>query len=346
MKKIIILFLAVISGINLDAQDLHFAQSSQTPLFINPGAAGVYDGWERVIINHRNQWLGANTQFMTTAIAADINIGKTRHNKKPYLGLGLVMFNDQGGDSNFGNQNGSITLSGVLPMGGSGHSVSLGIQGGMGQRKADLSNVSFMSQWDGSGFDLSLAGEANPLVSFKYIDASAGLFYVFDGGRNTFQRNNKFKFKFGVAGFHLNAPELKYSSGEAERLHRKYVAHIGIVKEIQGSPFAFDVNGVQFVQGGHYETLIGAMLRYRFENGTKITGNTQESFFGFGVYYRHLDAVIPSILVHWRGFQLGMSYDVTISKLRRAYSGGSLEFSLSYTNFNNSLFKTRGRQRF
>ena len=345
MKRTIIFFLAVISSGSIVAQDLHFAQSAQTPLFINPGAAGVYDGWERVIINHRNQWLGANTQFMTTAIAADVNVGKTSRNDKPYLGLGLVMFNDQGGDSNFGNQSGTVTLSGVLPMGKTGHTLSLGIQGGMGQRKADLSNVSFMSQWNGSGFDLSLAGEGNSLVSFNYIDASAGLFYVFDGGGGSFQRKNKFKFKFGIAGFHLNGPELEYSSGAAEPLHRKYVAHFGIVKELQSSPLAFDINGVQFIQGGHYETLIGAMLRYRFETGTKITGNSQESFFGFGVYYRHLDAVIPSVLIHWRGFQLGMSYDATISKLRRAY-GGSLEFSLSYTNFNHSLFKTRGRQRY
>lgn len=346
MKRTLIFFLVIFSSSGLIAQDLHFAQSSQTPLFINPGAAGVYDGWERVIINHRNQWLGANTRFMTTAIAADINIGKTRQNDKPYLGLGMMFFNDKGGDSNFGNQNGSLTLSGVLPMGGSGHSLSLGIQGGMGQRKADLSNVSFMSQWNGSEFNLNLAGEANPLVSFNYLDASAGLFYIFDGGRNSFQRDNKFKFKFGIAGFHLNAPKLKYASGEAERLHRKYVAHVGIVKEIPGSEMGIDINAVQFLQGGHYETLLGVILRYRFENGTKITGNSQESFFGFGTYYRHKDAIIPSIIVHMRGFQLGMSYDVTISELRKAYGGGSLEFSLSYTNFNHALFKTRGRQRF
>lgn len=346
MKKLFISIAMMGCSAMLNAQDLHFAQSTQTPLFINPGAAGVYDGWERVIINHRNQWLGANTSFMTTAVAADINIGKSRHNKTPYLGVGLMFFNDKGGDSNFGNQNGSVTLSGVLPMGGSGHSLSLGIQGGMGQRKADLSNVSFMSQWTGSEFDLSLAGEANSLISFNYLDASAGLFYIFDGGRNTFQRDNKFKFKIGVAGFHLNAPLLKYASGTAERLHRKYVGHVGIVKEIQGSPLAFDINGVQFIQGGHYETLLGAMLRYRFENGTKITGNSQESFFAFGTYYRHNDAVIPSILVHFRGFQFGMSYDVTISELRKAYVGGSLEFSLSFTNLNHSLFKSRGFRKF
>jgi len=73
MKQFFYLISLSLLSTNGFSQDIHFAQSSQTPLLINPGATGVYDGWERVIINHRNQWLGANTQFMTTAIAADVN---------------------------------------------------------------------------------------------------------------------------------------------------------------------------------------------------------------------------------------------------------------------------------
>ena len=344
MKEIIVFILIIFIGHNSNSQDLHFAQSAQTPLFINPAAAGVYDGWERVIVNHRNQWLGAGTQFMTTAIGADINLGKSRFNDKAHLGLGILFFNDIGGDSKFGNQAGSLTLSGILPMGRSGHTISAGVQGGFGQRKASLTNVSFMSQWDGSRFNPLLTGESNPLVSFTYLDASAGIYYVYDGGRNSFQRNDDFKLKIGVSGFHLNQPKLKYAGGTADNLYRKYVAHIGIVKEFTGSPIAIDLNGVQFIQSGHNETLLGLMVRYRIENGTKITGNTQQAFFGIGTYYRHKDAIIPSVMIDWKGFQFGISYDVTISELRKAYSGGSLEFSLSFINLDHSLFKTRRRR--
>ncbi|HIP31640.1 MAG TPA: type IX secretion system membrane protein PorP/SprF [Crocinitomicaceae bacterium] len=344
MKNILNLIFGLSLSTFTFGQDLHFAQSNQTPMFINPGAVGVYDGWERVIINHRNQWLGAGTQFMTTAIGADINLGKSRFNDKAHLGLGILFFNDVGGDSKFGNQAGSLTLSGILPMGRSGHVLSIGIQGGVGQRKATLTNVSFMSQWDGERFNPLLSGESNPLVSFNYFDASAGVYYVFNGGQNSFQGNSDFKLKIGVSGFHLNQPKLKYAGGEAEPLYRKYVGHIGIVKEFSGSPFAIDVNGVQFIQSGHNETLLGAMLRYRFENGTKITGHTQKAFFGIGTYYRYKDAIIPSIMIDWRGFQFGISYDVTISELRKAYGGGSLEFSLSFRNLDHSIFKTRKRR--
>jgi len=327
------------------AQDLHFAQTAQTPLFINPAAAGVFDGWERAIVNHRNQWLGGGTQFMTTAIAVDMNLFKEDLYLAPYLGLGVVLFNDVGGDSKFGNQSGSVTVSGVIPM-GEAHTLSAGIQGGFGQRKADLSNVTFMNQWNGAGFDPSiLSGEANTLTSFTYLDASGGVYYVFDGGQSTFARNNNFKLQLGVAGFHLNRPKLKYVNGVADdRLFRKFVAHAAVVADIPGSDFAIDGSVVQFLQGGHYETLIGMMLRYRFEDATKVTGNTQDAFLGFGLYGRMSDAIIPSVMINWRGFQFGVSYDVTLSALRQAYRGGSLEFSLSYTNLDHSLFKTRGRR--
>ena len=85
------------------------------------------------------------------------------------------------------------------------------------------------------------------------------------------------------------------------------------------------------------------MFRYRFKDGTKITGYSQDAYFGFGAYYRLKDALIPSFLIDWRGFKFGVSYDVTLSTMRKAYSGGSLEFSLSYTNLSHALFKSRNR---
>ena len=331
---------------SVNAQDLHFSQTAQTPLLINPGAAGVFDGWERVNINHRNQWLGAGTQFMTTSIAADANLWKTPFNDRAHAGVGVMFYNDIGGDSRFGSQMGSLTLSGILPIGTSGHILSAGIQGGFGQRKADLSNVVFLNQWDGDSFDPDiLSGEQNTVTSFSYIDASAGVYYVYDGGQNSFARNNDFKFQLGVAGYHLNQPELRYTNGlSGDPLHRKFVVNAGVVADIPATVFAIDGSVVQFVQGGHYETLLGLMLRYRFENATKITGNSHDAFVGFGLYSRIKDGIIPSVMVDWRGFQFGMSYDITLSALRNAYRGGSLEFSLAYINRNDALFKTRKRR--
>lgn len=333
----------VFSTVLTRAQDIHFSQTSQTPLLINPGAAGVYDGWERVLINHRNQWLGAGTQFMTTAIAADANFGKSSMNDKAHMGIGLMFFNDIGGDSRFGNQSGSITLSGILPMGGSGHSLSAGIQGGYGNRTANFTNLDFSSQWNGTSFDRTIvSGEANS-TSFQYIDASAGMYYVFDGGKSNFRRNEDFKLQLGVGGFHLNRPQLKYATVNGDRLYSKWVLHAGVVSDLANTNWAIDGSIVQFIQGPHKETIFGTVFRYRMNSGTKITGLKQDAYIGFGAFYRLRDALVPTVSVNWRGFRFGVSYDYTISTMRKAYTGGSLEFSLSYTNLSNALFKTRNR---
>lgn len=325
------------------AQDIHFTQTAQTPLLINPAAAGVYDGWERVIINHRNQWLGASTQFMTTNISADINLFKSPRNDKAHMGLGIMFYNDIGGDSEYGQRSGALTVSGIIPMGGTGHILSAGIQAGLGNRSGNSSNLNYRSQWDGQKFDqLIVTGEQNKLAAFNYLDASAGLYYVFDGSQSTFRRKKEFKFQLGFSGYHLNAPEFKFSNGTSgERLMRKYVGHIGITTDIGTSKMALDASAIQTIQGPHMQTLLGMMLRYRFVDGTMITGNSQNAFFGIGLYTRLNDAIMPSILIDWRGFQLGISYDVTLSALKNAYKGGSLEFSLSYVNRNHALFKTR-----
>lgn len=341
MKKLLLnIAICGLSTVTI-AQDIHFSQTAQTPLWINPAATGVFDGWERVTINHRNQWLGANTQFMTTAIGADMNLLKTNRNDAAHLGLGVFLYNDVGGDAKFGTRQASLSLSGILPA-GNGHTLSAGLQGGLGSKSGDVSKLVFESQWNGEEFDTdNLPGDYDGLQSFNYIDVSAGLYWEYDGNKNSFARNEVMKFKFGLAGYHLNAPTLKYYNGSSEKLLRKYVAHIGFEKEISGSEWLIEANGVQFVQGPHFQTILGLLAKYRFADGTKITGNSQDAYFGFGMYTRIKDAIIPTVLVDWKGFHFGISYDVTLSALRKTHGGGSLEFSLAYRNLNHALFKRR-----
>ncbi|MBI1836539.1 MAG: PorP/SprF family type IX secretion system membrane protein [Flavobacteriia bacterium] len=323
------------------SQDIHFSQTSQSPLLINPGCAGVFDGWERVNLNQRNQWMGATTQYMTTNFSADANFFKSTYNDKAHLGVGFQFNNDMGGDSKFGSQNGSLTLNGILPL-SKGHILSVGLQGGFGSRKGDISNLTFENQWNGEIFDPTInSGEVNNLNSFKYADISSGIYYVYDSKKTTFARHNESKIQLGFSVFHINTPKLQYVVSTSDFLHRKFVLHGSIIKDILETKWSVDASFLQFIQGGHYQTILGSMFKYRFKNGTKITGFNQDAFFGFGLYMRVKDAIIPSFMVDVKSFRLGLSYDVTISQLRRAYGGGSFEISLTYTNLNNFLTKKR-----
>jgi type IX secretion system PorP/SprF family membrane protein len=340
MKRLI-LFLGLTVSCNGMAQDLHFSQVLQSPQLLNPGAVGVFDGWERAVVHHRNQWLGANTKFMSTAVAADVSFFKNPRRNTAYIGTGLMFYNDVGGDAKFGNQSGALTISGILPLGSAG-SLSLGIQGGFGARKGDMSKLFYESQWTGSGFDPALvSGEGDALNSFNYIDASTGVFYQYDGGSSSFARNNDMKLQVGLAVYHANAPKMKYRTGSSEQLARKYVGMANYSMDIPSTSWSYDVQFVQFIQGGHYETIFGGFVRRRFREGTKQTGFSHDASFGFGSYVRLKDAIIPMAQVDYAGFRFGLSYDITVSALRKAYSGGSIELSVSYTNMHDALFKRR-----
>lgn len=341
MKRWILLISVGVVSLKGFAQDLHFSQILQSPQLLNPGATGVYDGWERAVIHHRNQWLGANTQFMSTAVAADVTFFKNPRRNTAYIGTGLSFFNDSGGDAKFGIQTGAMTLSGILPMGNSGQ-LSLGIQGGFGSRKGDMSKLLYESQWNGSSFDPALSsGEGDALNTFNYLDASTGIFYQFDGGSSSFARNNDMKLQVGFSVYHANAPKMKYRSGGTEQLARKYVGMFNYSMDIPSTSWAYDVQFVQFIQGGHYETIFGGVIRKRFREGTKQTGFSHDASFGFGSYIRLKDAIVPMVQIDYGGFRFGLSYDAIVSRMRKAYGGGSIELSISYTNIHDALFKRR-----
>ena len=59
MKKIYFTFLLVMICALTFAQDVHFSQLSNSPLAINPAYTGLFDGYQRAIINYRSQWTSA-----------------------------------------------------------------------------------------------------------------------------------------------------------------------------------------------------------------------------------------------------------------------------------------------
>lgn len=344
MKKLQLVCLLIGFAGATKAQDLHYTQIMQSPNLLNPGAVGVYDGWERVAIHHRNQWLGGSTSYMSTGINADATLMKDVYRPKAHLGFGLHFYNDLAGASKFGSQIGGLTVSGILPI-GSGSQLSLGIQGSFGSRRGDISRVMFDSQWGGNAYDpLIISGESN-LSTFTYLDASAGLFYQFDGGQTSFARNNDVKFQFGLAAYHANAPQLRYRTGSSEKLERKYVAMFNYTMDIPNTLWSFDAQGAQFVQGGHFETLLGLILKRRFSEGSKQTGFKRDASIGFGCYTRIKDAIMPTIQVEYKGFKFGLSYDATLSAYRRSLGIGSMELSVSFVNQHHALFKTRRSMR-
>ena len=336
MSKLLCVILCLVCA-PVFTQDFHFSQYNRTGIILNPAITGVFKGWERLTVVNRNQWLGANTQFMTSAATAELTLGKGYRNEKSYLGFGFMFLNDVGGDANFGLRTGGVTISGVIPINRL-HSLSAGLQTSFGNRVADLSNLVFLSQWDGSAFDPSIVtGEEEGLASFNYLDAGLGIHYRYGKMQTKVIRERDFSMESGFSVAHINKPRLRYSNITSDRLYMKFQLYANFFftfSEMSG----LDINILQVKQSKHYETIGGVIFKTRFKDASHVTKQSQDSYFGIGTYAQSSGVIIPTITIDWGAFTLGLSYDISMSKIRKAYTG-SAEISLSYRTTRRSVFR-------
>ena len=187
MNKVAYIFFFI--TINLFGQDVHFVQSSTTPQLINPATAGVFDGWERVSISHRQQWLSIGSPYVTSQLSADLNLLKNENGtSKGYLGVGINFYSDVAGDAKFGTNKFSLALNGIIQV-TEEQTASVAIEIGGAQRSGDVNKLEWGNQFNGQdGFDSQIASNEANISSFIHPDFGLGVFYRFNGHKSTFLR--------------------------------------------------------------------------------------------------------------------------------------------------------------
>ncbi len=336
MKRLLFLFLTL--SFLGQAQDFHYSQLDQSLTLINPATTSTFSGFERITLQHRNQWLGAGTQFMTSMGMAEFSIGKIARQKSAYSGIGVYFVNDVGGDSKFSIKSGGVTASGVLPI-AKNHTISAGIHAAFTNRSADFSRVSFMNQWNGSEFDNSIdPGESNGISSFSHLDAGVGIAYGFNKENENTLSSNEMSFQGGVSVQHLNKPKLRYNSLVDDRLFMKFCFHANARYGLS-SESNLEVSAAQFIQGKHLETMVGLFYRLKTKNASRVTSILSNQYFVFGTYFRTVGTVIPTIYFDLGAFSLGLSYDYEFGQLSSMYKQ-SVEVSLKFNSGKKSIFNS------
>jgi type IX secretion system PorP/SprF family membrane protein len=339
MRKAIVIAL-MFGALVGEAQDIHFSQFNETPMHLNPAYTGLFDGLFRVNLNYKSQWSAMGNPYKTTAGAFDMSIGAAKN--RPYLGVGAFLYKDQAGDSKFGTFQGLVSTSAMVPL-NDHNKLSVGIQGGYGQRSATTNGLTWENQYVNGAHDPDLpSNETNLVSSFPYVDFSAGIAYQYRSIAGSLVGKDVFEIQAGLAGFHLNKPAQKFYSGSGTRLDPRYAAHVQIRFDIPDTRWSVRPGGYFMKQGLATETVVGSMIRFRIKNGTKVTNFFSESGVAFGCHYRVKDAIIPQLYYDLGDFFIGVSYDVNISKYVQAskYNGG-FEFTLRYANLNGALYKNK-----
>lgn len=340
MKKYLLIITVFASSLSF-AQDVHFSQIQECPLWLNPANTGFMNGYFRAIANYRNQWMAMGNAYQTMALSVDASTLKTKKGKA-YLGLGLFVFNDRAGVAKMGSTQAQLHLNAIIKTGKKsrlGGAVYLGFN----QNSANYAALTYGNQYDGKELNKDLgSGEVVTYTSFLNSDVGAGLNYEFSSANIDMLRDDIFSLKIGGAVHHLNQPVQKFASGSSYKLPMRYVGNIQARIDIKGTKIAILPSVIYLRQATASEITVGTHIRYRLKNPTKVTGVKSETGINIGVYYRVGDAIIPQVNVDMGKYAVGLAYDLNISKYKQVsnYQGG-FEIYLKFMTLDDALFKRK-----
>ncbi|MBS1921399.1 MAG: PorP/SprF family type IX secretion system membrane protein [Bacteroidetes bacterium] len=328
--KIILVAFSLISGPGkAKAQDPSFSQFFSSPLNVNPALTAQINSKWRAISNYRSQWIGPNKPFNTGTLSFDSkifqNLSENYVDEITRVGIGGMMLYDQslGGavKSSFASLNisGNIRLKeGVSPDwdgrrirhiskirmdAGAEQRLGAGIGISYGNRRIDFSKLTFENQFNGIGFDASLPSGESGLSNMKpIISANAGLLYSYI--------NDGVNFDFGVAVYHFNKPKQTVLDNDKEFLAPRYVIHSNY-ERVLTDQVVLNTNGIYQYQSGASYFSLGGALGYYLSNDENFP-----QVVNAGLWYWSKNAIIPYIGYSYGNFQLGITYDITISKLK------------------------------
>lgn len=330
MKKFFLysLFVFVLTQ-QLVAQDQQFTQFFATPLTLNPGMTGAFEGRYRVGTIYRDQWRKVlDNPIRTFTVAGDLRFdapGKKVFDDK--IGLGLMFFNDKVNVVDFSTTQIGLSLAYHKSLSADNRQyLSLGVQGGLTQRNVNYESLEFQDEFDGVNGYILPTGEVLPENNFSYTDFNVGLNYSVRFGRSG-------ALFAGAAIHHVLEPTVSFynNGGPGEKLYRRLSAQLAASVPIGRSRTSFMPRVLFAQQGPHMQVNAGANLR-------TAVGKYGSTAFHIGAWVRPvrsddafgLDAVVALVGVEFNNVLFGLSYDLNPRALSYGQRQGAFEISIAY----------------
>lgn len=295
---------------------MHFTQFYASPLYLNPAFTGA-NVCSRAILVHRNQWPGINKTYKSYLLSLDHFLSKQN------LGLGLQAGVDDAGTGGLRTTiiNPSIAYETRI---NKSLGVRFGFQPGVTIKSIHFDRLIFGDQIarGGKSGASSVASVETPTQNKTFFDIGAGgLIYSSN-------------FWAGASFFHINRPNESFLDQEDINMPIRYSIHGGAKYHINESKKEPELNkSISLVM--HYR---GQAEFDQFDVGVYYN----QFIFNIGLWYRGIpglkaykpgykndDAFSAVIGLQHERFNVGYSYDLTISKLARI-SHGAHEITLSY----------------
>ncbi len=294
------------------AQDPQFTQYYSAPLYLNPAFAGT-TSHHRVALNHRNQWASLPNSFVTYSFAYDYNL------KNSYSNVGFLATTDKAGESNLRSTNLGAIYSYAIPM---------------INKMVVVPSLQVSYTWQSMDFDklvfgdqLAFGNTSAPTMDPTIYDLENHAYFDFNTGVILY--NSKFWSGFSI--HHLNKPNHS-AMGEESTLPIKASLHAGVKIPIKMG-----------VMNQGIESSINPSFNYKHQgrfDQLDLGLNYNYRMLMFGAWYKGIpilqdvpdninhDALAVVFGVSASNFTFAYSYDLTVSKLAPATSGGSHEIGL------------------
>jgi type IX secretion system PorP/SprF family membrane protein len=299
------------------AQDIHWSQFNDNPIFQNPANAGNFKGDYRFISNYRNQWRSVTVPFSTLNFSSDLKL-----NKFQKIGLGLLFFHDGTGDGKFKTVEFQSNISYKLNLTkDEKHLLRTGLNIGVNHRQVNFNLLSFDNQYNGINYDPTLP--TNEVYSSqRNTNLSLGAGAIYEYKIDEIQ-----KISSGIGVYNLNRPNQGFYNEVVKRDIRTCIS-IKSIKKIN-----YDLNLLPSIQlsfqGKYKEIVIGSSLKY-----TLIDKPREYRAVYAGLWFRNRDALYLTAGIDYQNWFAGLSYDINVSKLVPASNlRGGFEIAIRYIIF-------------
>jgi len=336
-ENIILFFISCfLFPVSYFAQDIHFSQFYQAPLFVNPAMTGAFTGDVRASLHYKDQWANVGSPYKTYAFSYDMVLMKEKFDAAN-LGAGITVFNDIAGDTKMGTTQINLSAAGIVPV-NENNNVSAGLQVGFAQRSMDDGDTRWNSQYVNGNYNANVnSGEVVTFDNTGFWDLSGGLSWNFIRNESEIAAIGGIRANAGIAFFHLNRPKQEfYTFLDDDRLYSKMIVHAGAFISLKNMQNIAILPSVFFQKQGPVKEIdFGTMVRYTLKEDSEVMGIAKETAVSIGGYYRVGDAIVPAIMLEVGNFGIGITYDVNVSDLNAVTSGkGGFEISLRYLNPN------------
>lgn len=313
------------------AQDIHFSQYAETPSSINPALAGVTYN-TRAMVNYKTQWSNVGTQYQTMGFSFDQTI-KHKKLKGNYFAVAANIFKDVSGDAKLSTLNPNLGISYSQKV-SKKMKLSGGVQSGFFYRTIDGSNLHYDRQYNGYSFNPNLSSGESPIKSgITSFDLGGGINLNYIQSDKFISAKNAAKFDIGVAAYHYSLGKTSFLNSN-EKLDTRICAYFNGDFNIPNSVNALMPSLLIMRQGTSTEFLAGALFKFILGDPSTYTQLKKPKALSVGGYYRYKDAIIPTMLLQYNKYAIGISYDINVSALTPASKrNGGLEVMLRYNLF-------------